>query len=70
MPSTTYQSISSQEYPEHIYYEGKCYRLLEDKYRSRTGIILDQTVVEKYITCQDCVDANPRNTLYVTFEEE
>jgi hypothetical protein len=69
MGSITYQALSSQTYPEFIYYEGKCYHLLEDKYRSRSGVILDESVIEDYITCQSCVDDNPRNTLYVTYDE-
>ena len=70
MAQTTYQAISSQEYPEYIYYEGKCYRLLEDNFRSKQGIIMDKTVLQDYSTCKECVIDNPRNTLYVTYDED
>ena len=68
MAETTYQAISSQEYPEYIYYEGKCYRLLDDNYRAKAGVIINKTKLLSYSTCVECETDNPQNTLYVTYD--
>ncbi len=70
MPSTTYQAISSQEYPEFIYYEGKCYRLLPDNIREKSGTIINKTKLKSYSTCKKCATENPQNTLYVRYSTD
>lgn len=69
MSSTKFIAISSQQYPPSIYYEGVCYTLLDDKHVSSDGIVLDYALLKKYNDCDECLEANPQNTLFVHYEE-
>lgn len=66
--STEYISLSSQEYPEHIYMDGTCYRLLDESRRTNAGLVIDSSRLETYDSCESCNAAHPQNTLYVTYE--
>jgi hypothetical protein len=66
--TTLYQAISSQSYPEYMYFDGKCYRLLDDTRRTNTGLVVDQSSIESYTSCKECNETNPQNTMYVTYE--
>ena len=67
--STQFIAISSQQYPDSIYFEGVCYFLLDDKHVSSDGIVLDYDTISKYVDCDACFDDNPQNTMYVRYEE-
>lgn len=69
MSTTRFISISSQQYPPSIYFEGVCYTLLDDRHVSSDGIVLDYEMLKKYEDCDDCFENNPQNTLYVHYEE-
>lgn len=68
--TTLYQAISSQEYPEHMYFDGRCYRLLEDDRMTNSGIKLDSSRMKEFESCEQCNEANPQNTMYVTYESD
>ena len=68
--TTLYQAISSQEYPEHMYFDGRCYRLLDEDRMTNAGIILDSSRMKEFESCEECNDANPQNTIYVTYEQD
>mgnify|MGYP003305366944 FL=1 len=68
--TTLYQAISSQEYPEHMYFDGRCYRLLDEDQMTNAGIILDNSRMQEFESCEECNDANPQNTIYVTYEQD
>lgn len=62
-------AISSQQYPDSIYFEGKCYTLLDDKHVSSDGLVLDYSQLKKYADCDECFADNPQNTMYVCYDE-
>ena len=66
--TTLYQAISSQEYPEHMYFDGRCYRLLDEDQMTNAGIIMDSSRMREFESCEECNEANPQNTIYVTYE--
>jgi len=67
--TTQFIAISSQQYPESLYFEGVCYFLLDDKHVSSDGIVLDYDQISKYEDCESCFSDNPQNTMYVRYEE-
>ena len=69
MSSTEFIAISSQKYPNSIFFEGKCYYLLDDRHVSSDGLVLDYDELKKYETCDKCFTDNPQNTIYVHYEE-
>lgn len=66
--TTLYQAISSQEYPEFMFFEGRCYRLMEEDRMTSSGLMIDKSRMTEFESCEDCNDANPQNTMYVTYE--
>ena len=66
--TTLYQAISSQEYPEYMFFEGRCYHLMEDDRKTNSGLRIDSSKMEEFESCDECNEANPQNTMYVTYE--
>ena len=68
--STQYITLSSQEYPEYMFYDGKCWHLLDDDRRTNYGTVIDSSRMVSYEECGDCQEENPQNTMYVMYEPE
>ena len=60
----------NQEYPEYMFYQGKCYRLLDESRRTNYGEDLDRSKMIQYQECGDCQESNPQNTMFVMYEPE
>jgi len=66
--TTEYIGLSTQEFPEYMYFDGACYRLLSEDRRTNSGYVVDKTRLESFDSCEDCNTSNPLNTMYVTYE--
>ena len=53
-----------------MFYDGKCWHLLDDDRRTNYGTVIDSSRMVSYEECGDCQEENPQNTMYVMYEPE